>query len=153
MSKQRNTYCLAYYGDGEWLGWYYGTWGTVSDTPKLYTNLEGVQTTVVKNFYRKLNKVNTSCFEDEKEKVHGLAALALLVFSSQDLLKGKKVELRLVEAPFYEGQNPETKRWESVNCEEVSLWAEKEPTTFVKTWLFDPLNPDARTCTDEVTTA
>jgi hypothetical protein len=127
------THCFAYYVNGEWVGWYGDTWGTVSKTPKLYSNLNAVLPTVEKNFKNKLNKVNSTSYREEKEKVFDFAsALSLLVFRSEELLRGKQVELRVVECPYYEGPDPTNDRkWVTADWDLVKKWAETKPNKFV----------------------
>ena len=98
--------CFAYYADGKWIGWYGGTFGGVSKSPKVYSDLEKMRPVIQKNLTTKLQKINETTFEKAKEGVTGLAALGLLVFDSEELLRGKDVELRVVECPEYDGPNP-----------------------------------------------
>lgn len=98
--------CFAYYADGKWIGWYGGTFGGVSQSPKVYSDLERMRPIIQKNLTNKLRKINEASFAEQKEKVSGLAALSLLVFDSEELLRGKDVELRVVECPEYDGPNP-----------------------------------------------
>ena len=44
---------------------------------------------------------------DAKGTVTGIAAFGLLAFSGEDELRGKDVELRVVECPEYDGPNPD----------------------------------------------
>lgn len=101
--------CLAfaYYADGVFIGWYGDTFGSVSKTPKLYVYSEEQLDILRDNLAHKLERMNSTTFEEAKEKVSGLAALSLLTFSNEDQLRGKQVELRLVESPFYDGPNPD----------------------------------------------
>lgn len=99
--------CFAYYADGKWIGWHGGTFGSVSDSPKVYSSYEGMYDTIQKNLTYKLNRINTTSYEEEKTKVEGLAALSLLVFDSEDELRGKEIEVRGVQCPEYEGENPD----------------------------------------------
>lgn len=98
--------CFAYYADGNFIGWYAGTFGGVRDYPKLYGNSERQLEIVKNNFTNKLKKINETSFDEAKKDLTGLAALKLLVFNNEDLLRGKDVELRVVECPEYDGPNP-----------------------------------------------
>ena len=100
------TVCFAYYADGKFIGWYGGTFGGLSNCPKLYTFTDSQCATIKGNLTHKLNKVNSSSFNEEKEEKKGLAALSLAVFDGEELLRGKEVELRVVECPEYDGENP-----------------------------------------------
>jgi len=102
--------CFAYYADNQFIGWYGGTFGPVSNIPKVYTDSESQIDTITKNFNYKLKKINDSTLEEYLSKADNVnLAIQGLTFSSQDLLKGKKVELRIVECPFYDGPNPDFK--------------------------------------------
>lgn len=99
------SYCFAYYANGEWVGWYGGTFAALSKSPKLYSNLDGVRPVIIENFSNKMKKINETSYDEEKTKVSGYAALSLLTFSGEDVLRGKDVELRVVECPEYDGPN------------------------------------------------
>lgn len=101
------TVAFAYYADGEFLGWYADTFGSVRKSPKLYSNSESQLQTISDNFLRKIEKINRTSFDEQKGKLKGFAALSLAVFDSEKLLRGKNVELRIVESPEYDGPNPD----------------------------------------------
>jgi hypothetical protein len=92
--------CFAYYADDKWIGWYGDSFGTVSKYPKIYTHSLGQIETVRKNFNYKLENI-----ANPKEELGFMA----LIFSSKSLLLNKKVSLRIVECPFFDGPNPEYK--------------------------------------------
>ena len=52
--------CFAYYADGKWIGWYGGTFGSVSDSPKVYGSYEGMYDTIQKNLTSKIRKINST---------------------------------------------------------------------------------------------
>jgi len=99
--------CFAYFADGKFIGWYGGTFGPVSDSPKVYSSLESMRATITKNLSHKLKKINETSFDEAKGTATGLAAFGLLEFSGEDELRGKDVELRVVECPEYDGPNPD----------------------------------------------
>ena len=101
------TVAFAYFSENEFLGWYGGTFGSVAKTPKLYGNSERQLATIEKNFQHKLKTVNTSSFDVEKDKVTGVAAISLLSYDGEEVLRNRNVELRIVESPEYSGPNPE----------------------------------------------
>lgn len=154
------SYCFAYYGDGKFLGWYADSFGSArANSPKLYSDLEKMLPTLTTNLTSKLTKINSSSFEEAKQKVTGLiGALGLAIFDSEDLLRGKDVELRAVECPYYDGPNlnydearaaafeiaqlelPKEQRkrveegndwWVYADYNKVRVWATNEPTEFV----------------------
>jgi hypothetical protein len=102
--------CFAYYVDGKFVGWYADSFGSCRNYPKLYSNTEKQIHVVYSNFMRKMAAINTSTFAVEKSKVDGLAAVGLAIYDSEELLRGKKVELRVVECPEYDGPNPNFNR-------------------------------------------
>jgi hypothetical protein len=55
-----------------------------------------------------MKKIGNSSFAEEKEKVNNLGdTISLLEYDSESLLRGKDVELRIVECPEYDGINPD----------------------------------------------
>ena len=103
----KKAICFAYYADGEFIGWYADSFGSCRNYPKLYDNTQEQIQTIYANFMRKMVAINTSTFAVEKEKVTGLAALGLAIYDSEDKLRGKHVELRVVECPEYYGPDPD----------------------------------------------
>ena len=114
--------CFAYYANDVFIGWYADTWGTVSaNSPKIYgyskEQLDKIRSSVIK----KLQLINTSDYEKLKGNATTLAdTLSLAQFSSQEILKNKKIRLKVVECPFYEGHNP------NYNQEEFEKLIEQE---------------------------
>jgi hypothetical protein len=107
----KKTIAFAYYADNKFIGWYGGTFGPVSDVPKLYTNSESQIDVVTKNFRNKIKKINEIDFKQARDEADSMGkAIGLLVFDSQDTLRGKDVELRIVECPIYDGPNPDFDR-------------------------------------------
>jgi len=101
----KKSICFAYFADGKFIGWYGGTFGGVSKCPKIYPNTEHQKKVVAENLSYKIKKINSSSFDEAKEKPEntGLAALGLLTFASEEKLRGKEIELRVVESPEYDG--------------------------------------------------
>ena len=65
----KKSVCFAYYADGKWIGWHGGTFGGVSNSPKVYSSFEGMRETIQKNLTHKINRINSTSFKEEKEKV------------------------------------------------------------------------------------
>ena len=110
MKNTQKSICLAYFADGKFIGWYSDTSGSVTkDKPKLYTNSESQLEIIKSNLTRKLAKINSTTFAAAKEASDGSFAetFRLLSFSSEELLRGKAIELRIVECPEYDGENPD----------------------------------------------
>lgn len=101
--------CFAYYANGKFIGWYGDRFGSICKTPKLYSNFEKAREVIVKNFSYKMKKINETSFEEEKDKTTNIvSAIGLAIFSGEEQLKlkGKEIELRIVECPIYDGPNP-----------------------------------------------
>lgn len=128
---ENNSICFAYYADGKFIGWYGDTSGTVSSTPKLYQNTPKQIDVVQKNVKRKLDVINSTSFNEQKDLVSGLESLSLLRFSSEDLLRGKNIELKIVKCPFYDGPNPD------FNEEEYDNKVAAERQRMVNAGIFD----------------
>lgn len=155
---------FAYFVNGEFVGWYADTFGSVRDCPKLYRYKEKQLEVIRNNFQKKMKRINEETFEEARAKVKGLQAISLAVFDSAELLAGKgRVELRIVETPFYEGPNPdfheetyekELAEWTNAGCpgnfwedyssqpketwiyadmSNVKMWAKQAPTEFKET--------------------
>lgn len=106
----KKSFCFAYFADGKFIGWYADTSGSVrKNSPKLYSDLERMRPVIQKNLSHKLKAINTTSFEEAKNsgEYKGLRAFALLKFDSEELLRGKDIELRVVECPEYDGPNPD----------------------------------------------
>jgi hypothetical protein len=127
-----NSVAFAYFSNDEFLGWYGGTFGGCSTTPKLYNDSEHQCDVIRKNFQNKLKSVNESSLNEELPKAGNLLqTIGLLKFSSEDELRGKDVELRTVETPFYDGKGPDG--WVFADYSKVREWATNEPTEFKNT--------------------
>lgn len=108
MSKK--SHCYAYYADGKFIGWYADTFGSVRTCPKLYSGDVEVQSAIVKqSFSGKIRTINKTSFEEAKglPEYQGLGAIALARFDSEEKLRGKQIELRVVECPIYDGPDPD----------------------------------------------
>lgn len=106
--KKRNPICFAYFADGKFIGWYGGTFGPVSTCPKIYSDSDEQLAVITKNFNNKIKSINETTAKDFLEKNDNIGgAISALKFSSEDLLRGKEVELRIVKCPYYDGPNPE----------------------------------------------
>lgn len=122
--------CFAYYADGKFVGWYADSFGSCRNYPKLYSNTEKQIHVVYSNFMRKMAAINTSTFAVEKTKVDGLAAVGLAIYDSEELLRGKKVELRVVECPEYNGPNPDFNEEEYKQLRRIHLQEMKDAGIF-----------------------
>jgi len=122
----KKSICFAYFADGKWIGWYGGTFGSVSSNPKIYSDLEHMRPVIQKNLSSKIAKINATSFDVEKESTTGLAAINLLTFDGEELLRGKEIELKVVECPEYDGPNPDFDNVKHQADIEVhsKLWAE-----------------------------
>lgn len=122
---------FAYFADNKFIGWYADSFGSVRDTPKIYGNTPHQIEVISKNFKNKISKIQKTSFEVEKEKVYGIASIGLAIFDSEKLLRGKSVELRVVNVPYI---HDETNRWQwmSDNYEKLKEWSQHEPTEFIK---------------------
>jgi len=103
----KKSICFAYYANGEFLGWYGDTFGSITETPKIYSSFEKMKDTITKNLSHKMKKINESSFEEAKNKADNIvSAIGLAVFQNEEDLRGKNVELRVIECPEYDGPNP-----------------------------------------------
>jgi hypothetical protein len=110
-TTKNNSVAFAYFKEGKFLGWYADTFGSLRDCPKLYSNTDSQSAVIEKNFQRKLRKVNETSFDEAKTKTRGvLDAFDLFTYDSEDKLRGSDVELRQVQTPFYDGENPNFSR-------------------------------------------
>jgi hypothetical protein len=102
------TICFAYFSDNKFLGWYGDSFGSISKTPKLYSDFNKIKDIISKSFFQKIKKIKESSFDQEKNSVTNIvSALGLAIFSHEEMLRGKEVELRVVECPIYDGPNPD----------------------------------------------
>lgn len=127
---------FAYYVDGEFVGWYSDTAGTVSQKhPKIYTNSESQRATIKKNFLWKLEKARLPHeVENYNKKYFGMGPDALMKamvgaqMNDYEILNaGEKVELRIVDYPQYTGCNP-------FYVSEVETLKRKQHTELYHTW-------------------
>jgi hypothetical protein len=103
-----NPICLAYFADGKFLGWYGDSFGSISKFPKLYSDFDKIKDIVSKSLSQKIKKIKESSFDEEKNGVTNIvSALGLAIFSHEEILRGKEVELRVVQCPIYDGPNPD----------------------------------------------
>lgn len=106
--KIENSIAFAYFVDGMFIGWYADTFGSVRKSPKLYNASEKQIAVIRKNFNYKLKKISESSFKEELIISKNIAeALKTLTFDSEELLRGRKVILKMVRTPFYDGPNPD----------------------------------------------
>jgi len=100
--------CLAYFADNKFLGWYGDSFGSISKIPKLYSDFDKIKDIVSKSLSQKIKKIKESSFDQEKNSVTNIvSALGLAIFSHEEILRGKEVELRVVQCPIYDGPNPD----------------------------------------------
>lgn len=104
--KKSKTITFAYYVDDKWVGWYADSFGSVRDSPKVYSNSKKQIKIIQTNFNNKLKMIFESSFDEAKTKVRGLEVFDLLRYDSEEILRDKKVELRIVKCPYYNGPNP-----------------------------------------------
>lgn len=105
----KRSICYAYFIEGKFVGWYADSFGSVRpQSPKLYSNMEAQNPVILANLKYKLNKINTSSFDQAKEKITNvLQAIGLAGYDSEELLRGREVVLKIVESPIYDGPNPD----------------------------------------------
>lgn len=157
LKKVPTNICFAYYADDEFIGWYGGTFGGVSNVPKLYPNIPAQIDIVSKNFKHKIATINKTSFQNEKDKAETLGqTLSLLNFCSENVLRGKNIELRVVVSPFHDCENPLYDReayrafhkkdviveykdlpihlqiWVYADYSKVKEWAANTPTEFIQ---------------------
>ena len=104
--------CFAYYGDGLFLGWYADTFGSIRKYPKVYTNSQRQRNIIEENFTSKMKRIADTTNEVEKifSSVNPIAGALIgdgLSRDEEKLIDYKKIELRMVECPFYDGPNPD----------------------------------------------
>lgn len=107
LTKKQICICFAFFGDGIFLGWYADTFGSVrKNQPKLYTYSDAQLSIIRKNFTSKLQSLHEK--SDLGAIVPGLGLLDDSVNADrQNLKQYKRVELRVVECPHYDGPNPD----------------------------------------------
>lgn len=105
----KRSICYAYFIDGKFVGWYADSFGSVRpQSPKLYSDMEKQNPVILSSLRHKLNKINTSSFDQAKEKVTNVfQAIGLAGYDSEELLRGREVILKIVESPIYDGPNPD----------------------------------------------
>ena len=128
MEKKRECIGLAYFVDDLFIGWYGDSFGTVSKFPKIYDNSEQQLSTIKTNFNYKMTRINETSFSKELANIpedgqHHIEALRLLIFTNEKALKGKKVELKVVACPIYDGPNPDFDReaWKKIIEDQTEL--------------------------------
>lgn len=112
METKRECICLAYFVDDLFIGWYGDSFGSVSKYPKIYGNSVSQLSTIKTNFYFKMTRINETSFNKEIAKIpenceNPAEALKLFIFADEKALRGRKVELRVVACPVYDGPNPD----------------------------------------------
>lgn len=106
--EKKNSVCFAYYVDDVFVGWYGDTFGSVTKSPKLYNNNSDTVNIITNTFRKKLNLINSTTFEEYKNETKN--PFSILFFNDDELLRNKKVELKCVQSPFYDGINPDFDR-------------------------------------------
>ena len=112
MEIKRECICLAYYVDDVFVGWYGDSFGSICKYPKIYGNSEPQLSTIKTNFNYKMTKINETSFNKDLAKIpedseNPVEVLRFLVFQDEKTLKGRKVELKVVACPVYDGPNPD----------------------------------------------
>jgi hypothetical protein len=99
--------CFAYFGDGKFLGWYADSFGSIRrNQPKLYTNSAAQIEVVFKNFNNKLRDIHKTS-DISKHDSRLVLVDESLNNDADELSQYSKVELRVVECPYYDGPNPD----------------------------------------------
>ena len=136
--EARKTVCLAYFGDGKFLGWYSSTLGSItSNSPKLYGYTPEQMETIRGNLRHKIKTAHANVTKFVGDLNGTAAALIEAGMNADDkvLSKCREVELRVVECPFYDGPNPDKSgldNWIYPDYADVKKWAANEPTTFLE---------------------
>jgi len=128
---EQKAIAFAYFSGKYFIGWYADTFGSVRDSPKIYRNSDSQFEVISKNFQRKLERINETSFEEESKKVKGYGRLSLAIFDSENKLRGKEIELRVVEYPFYDPEK-DNSGWLSLDREKVKIWSSQNPKKFLK---------------------
>ncbi len=102
--------CFAYFGDGQFLGWYADTFGSIRpQSPKVYSSLESMRERIEHNF-----KYKVQCLRDKtsnpaadfigtQNPVGGALIAKGLSYDETILEKYTDLELRAVACPYYDG--------------------------------------------------
>ena len=105
--EKRKSICFAYFGDGKFLGWYADSFGSIRESsPKIYGNSKEQIETITKNFNYKLSKIDGEYTLSKRHPAFGLIDNSL-EGDSKILYPCKRVELKIVECPIYDGPNPD----------------------------------------------
>jgi hypothetical protein len=149
----RKTVCFAYFGDGNFLGWYSDSFGTLTKhSPKLYGYSQEQVEVVAGNFRYKLQKLKEDW--NLRRLNPGLAILdASIASDAKTLADFKEVKLCVVECPVFDGPNenfdeechknwrvydrkpfyePENRDWIYADYQLVKGWAMSAPTEFLE---------------------
>jgi len=153
--EKRKSICFAYFGDGKFLGWYADSFGSIRESsPKIYGNSKEQIETITKNFNYKLSKIDGEYTLSKRHPAFGLIDNSL-EGDSKILYPCKRVELKIVECPIYDGPNPDFDKeaykkavdewrptdhssprprcnnWIYADYDKVKEWAKNEPTEFI----------------------
>lgn len=157
----RKSICFAYFADGQFIGWYVDSLGTIRKTgPKIYGYTPEQVETIRTNFNYKIKKLKEASNLATVTNNPGLALLDnSLNNDKENLSQYQEIELRIVECPFYDGPNPDfniekdkewwdnrdnrpeedryksdptNKNWIYADYKEVNKWAIIPPTEFLE---------------------
>jgi hypothetical protein len=149
----KKTVCFAYFADGNFLGWYSDSFGTITKwEPKLYGYTPEQVEVITKNFRYKMKKLKEDW--NLRKFNPGLAILdASIVSDAKKLAEYDEVKLCVVECPIYDGPNPnfdkerhenwsvydrkpfyepENQNWVHADYQLVKGWAMSKPTVFLE---------------------
>lgn len=111
QTKRSKTICFAYFGDGQFLGWYADTFGSIRpESPKLYGDSLEMVEQITASFRRRVAEMKAPKEEGQEEGPKHMVAALIANSTDNDkdeLRKYQSVELRIVECPYYDGPNPD----------------------------------------------
>jgi hypothetical protein len=129
MNKEKSV-CFAYFGDNKFVGWYSDTFGTVTkNSPKVYQYSEKQVEIVAKNFRYNMSKLAEKSELAVRTGQVGLSPLDNGINSTRKGLgQYENVELRVVDCPYYEGENP------NYDKEKAKRYKEEQELKLGKLW-------------------
>ena len=109
-TTENTSICFAYFGDGNFLGWYADSFGSIRpSSPKIYRNSDQQKAQIGNSFRKKLARSAAETSAVFTKVTEANPAFALVANSGlsdmQILAKYDLVELRVVECPIYDGPN------------------------------------------------
>jgi len=106
-TTKKQCVCFAYFGDGKFIGWYADSFGSVRpQSPKIYTNTDRQKSVITRNFRAKMRRISEGAHPNLARLNQGFKLVdALTVRDGDKLATSSVVELRVVECPYYDGEN------------------------------------------------